>query len=185
MSLSIKNKFATINAMEIAYVDTTSIRIKGKQVLLLVNPSAKNKVPVDATVLTGSQKLTTFFGNDSGVLFQGSGEYEVKGTKVTGFTSNNDAMYTVMIDGVSIFVGTVTAATAAKDKLHEHNVAVLFADSVLGQTTMGVLNPSVILFLGEQAEENAKTFGKEFQKVGKYATTKEKLPSETEFVFLG
>jgi len=171
--------------MEIVYVDTTSIRLKGKQVSLLVNPSAKNKVSVDASLLTGSERLTSFFDENTGVLFQGPGEYEVKGTKVTGFTMADDVMYTVMIDGMAVFIGTISAAMQAKDKLHEHQVAILLANGVLSQTTMGILNASVLVFVDEKAEENAKAFGKEFQKVGKYVITKDKLPSETEFVFLG
>lgn len=171
--------------MEIAYVDSTSVRIKGKQVTLLVNPTAKNKVPADATILTGTERLTDFFNENTGVLFQGPGEYEVKGTKVTGFTMNSDVMYTIMIDGMAVFVGTVSAAMQAKDKLHEHDVAVLLANEVLSQTTMGILNARALIFVDEKAEENAKAFGKELQKVGKYAVTKDKLPAETEFIFLG
>lgn len=172
-----------MHCMEIVFVDESSVRIKGKHVTFLVNPSSKNKIPTDATLLIGSNRLSNFF--DSGILFQGPGEYEVKGTKVTGFATDKDVMYTIMIDGMSVFVGSVAAAVQAKDTLHEHNIAILFANEALSQTTMGILNANVLVFLGEKAQENATTFGKEFAKVSKYVVTKEKLPSETEFVFLG
>lgn len=171
--------------MEIAYVSSQSVRIKGKQVTLLVNPTEKNKVAVDAEVVTGKEREKNLTPENVGILFQGPGEYEVKGTKITGFTMDDDVMYTITLEGMSVFVGSVTAAMQAKDKLHEHNVAILLANEILSQTTMGILNASVLLFVDEKAEENAKAFGKELQKVSKYVITKDKLPAETEFVFLG
>ena len=145
----------------------------------------KTKVPVEATLLVGKERSTELSEEATGVLFQGAGEYEVRGTKITGFSMENGVMFTIHIDNLNVFVGTVSSAVQAKDKLHEHDMAILFADEVLGQTTMGILNASVLLFVGEKAEENAKAFDKPFQTVGKYTVTKDKLPQETEFVFLG
>ena len=172
--------------MEVAFINEKNLRIKGKQGVLTTNlPAGKGKLASDALLLLGMERTSSFTHEDSGVIIQGPGEYEIKGTKITGFKTDEEVMYTVTIDGLSVFVGNVTSATKTKDKLHEHNIAILFADDVLNQTVMGVLNADVLIFTGAKTEENAKAFDKTFQKIGKYAITKDKLPAETEFVFLG
>lgn len=172
--------------MEIAYIAENILRLKGKQVTLLTNLSqGKSKTPSDGVLLLGKNRDTTFFREETGVIFQGPGEYEIKGTKITGFKVDEDVMFTVHMDGMSVFVGNISSSLKMKDKLHEHDIAVLFADEVLSQAVMGVLNASALIFTGEKSEENAKVFDKPMSVVGKYAVTKDKLPSETEFVFLG
>jgi hypothetical protein len=173
--------------MEIAFLPGNSIRIKGKQATLIVDPAdTKGKVTGDAALLLGDSHTQHVFREDVGVVFQGAGEYEVKGVKITGFKAEGETMYTISVDGLSVFVGKVTSSIKAKDKLHEHDLAVLFADEVLPQATMGLINPNVILFYGEKAGENTKAFGKEdVSPVNKYVTTKDKLPQEKEFIVFG
>lgn len=172
--------------MEIAYIHEKNAKIKGKQVTLITDlPEGKSKIVSDGVLLLGTQRSPEFAREELGIIFQGPGEYEVKGTKITGFKTNEEAMYTVTLDGMSVFVGNVSSAEKTKDTLHEHDIALLFADEVLSQATMGVLNAKVLIFLGEKTGENAKAFDKQMQKVNKYAVTKDKLPVETEFVFLG
>lgn len=171
--------------MEIAVVSPTCIRIKGKQVTFLVNPeNGKSKTPADAVLLLDKLHTPEFFRDDVGVVFQGAGEYEVKAAKTTGFTAEGDVMYTISLDGMSVFVGNSSSCMKAKDKLHEHDVAIIFADDVLTQAGLGFLNPKVVVFFGEKLQENATAFGKDMQKVNKYAVTKDKLPAEAEFIFL-
>ncbi len=172
--------------MEISYITPTNVRIKGKQVTLVTNlPAGKSKTPADGSLLLGTEQSKEFFTEESGIIFQGPGEYEVKGTKITGFKIDEEVMYTVTMEGMAVFVGNVTSAVMFKEKLHEHDVAVLFANDVLSQTVMGVINARVLIFVGEKAEENAKAFDKPHAIVGKYVVTKDKLPQETEFIFLG
>ncbi|HEX7042422.1 MAG TPA: hypothetical protein VF189_04170 [Patescibacteria group bacterium] len=173
--------------MEIALLPDNGLKIKGKQVTFVVDSlSAKGKLSADAVLLLGTSQTKDLFSEGLGVVFQGPGEYEIKGAKVTGFRAEGETMYTLSIDGVSVLVGKVTSAAKAKDKLHEHDVAVLMADEMLPQAIMGVMNPSVVSFYGEKAVENTKSFGGEnITPVGKYVTTKDKLPSEKELVVLG
>lgn len=172
--------------MDIAYLSPNSIKIKGKQTTILVNPmDAKGKQTGDTTLLLGTLTTPEFFSPDTGVIFEGAGEYEVKGTKITGFRGGDEVMYTITLDGMSVFVGNATSAEKTKDKLHEHDAAIIFANEVLSQGVMGVLNANVFVFVGEKIDENAKAFGKEATMVNKYSVTKDKLPAEKEFVFLG
>lgn len=171
--------------MEVYHLDLNSLKIKGKQGILVVNPTEKNKTTTDAALLLGNQTTNEFFRPEVGVIFQSSGEYEVKGIKVTGFKVDGETMYTLIIDGMSVFVGNVSSALKAKDKLHEHDIAIFITDDILPQNIMGVLNASVIIFAGEKLPENAKAFSRDLAKVGKYVVTKDKLPTEPEFVFLG
>lgn len=172
--------------MEIA-VFSGGIRIKTKQATLFVELlEEKVKNPVDATLLLGTNQTKQLFSENLGVIFQGAGEYEVKGVKITGFRAEGDVMYTLSADGMTVFVGKVTSALKAKDKLHEHDMALFIADEVLTQATMGQLNGTVLVFSGEKAGENMQAFGKEaVTPINKYSLTKDKLPSETEFVLLG
>lgn len=169
--------------MEISYIDGGNIRLKGKQVSLTTQ-LGKAKNPSDCVLLLGTSHSTDYLDKDSGIVFQGAGEYEVKGTKVTGFLANGSAMYTVRLDGMSIFVGPVSGALAMKDKLHEHDVVVFLADDMLSETVMGIFNARALLFYGEKAAENVKALEKSASTVAKYVVTKDKLPAETEFVVL-
>ena len=172
--------------MEITYIDEKNVRIKGKQVTLTTQlPAGKVKTPTDAVLLIGNNRSTEFFNQEAGVVFQGAGEYEVKGTKVTGFSAGEEVMFTVRLDGLSIFIGQVSGALLMKDKLHEHDIAVLIANDVLSEAVMSMLSARVFVFLGEKSDENAKAFEKSATKVGKYVVAKDKLPAETEFIFLG
>ena len=173
--------------MEIAFLPGNGLKVKGKQATFVIDGTdPKGKTTSDAMLLLGTSSTKDLFKEDLGVVFQGPGEYEVKGIKITGFRAEGETMYTLSIDGLSVFIGKISSSIKAKDKLHEHDIAVLQADEVLPQATMGLLNPNVILFYGEKAAENTKSFGKEeVASVGKYVTTKDKLPAEKEFVVLG
>lgn len=170
--------------MEISYIDEKNVRLKGKQVSLTTQ-LGKAKNPSDSVLLIGKEHSTEYMSKDSGVVFQGAGEYEIKGTKVTGFTAGDESMYTVRLDGLTIFVGPVSAALIMKDKLHEHDVVVLLADDILTEPVMAVFNARVFVLFGEKAQENMKAREKESPAVNKYVVTKDKLPTETEFVLLG
>lgn len=172
--------------MEISYIDEGAVRIKGKQVTLITKLlKNKSKNPTDAVLLLGTDRSTDFFDRDAGVIFEGAGEYEIKGTKVTGFKAGESVMYTIRLEGLTLFVGYASGAQAMKDKLHEHDIAVVLADDVLSEAVRGVLNAQVFLFAGEKLAESAKAFDKELTKVSKYAVTRDKLPTETTYIFLG
>lgn len=179
--------FDSIVDMEIAIQNGNTVRIKGKVANFLINPDAsKVKIPADGALLMGDNKTSEFFQENLGVVFQGAGEYEVKGAKVTGVRVESDTVYTISIDGVSVYVGKASTTTKAKDKLHEHDLVLLEADEVLTQAVMGQLSPRVSLFYGEKAVETLKSFGKEGIEVSsRYSVTKDKLPTETTFVLLG
>src|SRR5260221_6667515 len=164
--------------MEIAYISERNAKIKGKQVTLVTDlPEGKNKIVSDGVLLLGAKRSPEFLSTELGIIFQGPGEYEVKGTKITGFKTGEEAMYTVTLDGISLFVGNVSSAEKMKDKLHEHDVALLFCNEVLSQATMGVINARVLIFMGEKDSETAKAFGKEGTVAAKYVVTKDKLPA--------
>ncbi len=173
--------------MDVALISPDSVKIKTKQALFVVGSfDEKAKFAPNATLLLGNTQTTTLFSENYGVVFQGPGEYETKGVKVTGFQSENQTMYTVSADGLSIFVGKISSSLLSKDTLHEHDIAILSCDEIINQSIMGFLNAHVIIFYGEKTNECIKVIGKEVgSSVGKYAVVKEKLPSETEVVMLG
>lgn len=173
--------------MEIAVVSPKSIKIKTKQALLFAGEQleSKFKTPADATLILGNEPIPQFFSEENGVVMQGAGDYEVKAVKITGSRIEKQVMYTISADGLSVFVGKVSTATLAKDKVHEHDVAILDADETVAQSVVGLLNASAIVLYGEKADESAKAIGKEAATTNKYVVTKDKLPSETEVILLG
>ncbi len=154
--------------MDFAILTENGIKLKGKQsVILIDSSSARAKVPADAIL----QLLQQNASEDQTLIIQGPGEYETKGTKITGTRTDKDMWY-------------ATTITRAKDKLRDFDVALIYADDVISQQALGVISPSVFITYGEKAKETITSLGKENGEVNKYTTTKDKLPSEMEIVLL-
>lgn len=169
--------------MEIALVSPTSIRIKGKQSALLVDPVAsKAKLMADAVLMT-SNNPTTPEVEGCRLVMAGPGEYEVGGVKITGIRTGEKTAYYLTLEGVSILVAAASELKG-KDGMKDAALTLLCADSVVDQSALAGATNSIAIFYGPQAEENVKALGKETQAVSKYVTTKDKLPQEMEVVLL-
>ena len=167
--------------MDFAILTENGIKLKGKQsVILIDSSSARAKVPADAIL----QLLQQNASEDQTLIIQGPGEYETKGTKITGTRTDKDMWYEIVMEGVDILIGRATTITRAKDKLRDFDVALIYADDVISQQALGVISPSVFITYGEKAKETITSLGKENGEVNKYTTTKDKLPSEMEIVLL-
>ncbi|SRR5258706_5306141 len=167
--------------MDFAILSENGIKIKGKQSLILVDSSSlKAKAPADAILQLLSQNTP----EDKVLLIQGPGEYETKGTKVTGARTDGEMWYEIIMEGVDILVARATTITRIKDKLRDFDVALIYADDVISQQALGVISPSVFIAYGDKAKETIVSLGKQNGEVNKYTTTKDKLPSEMEIVLL-
>ncbi|MGH7246179.1 MAG: hypothetical protein ACREGI_04570 [Candidatus Levyibacteriota bacterium] len=161
--------------MEIALIPQ-GVRIKTKQAQFLVDPvDAKAKNPVEATLLLDGNGPLLF--PDYGVVLSGPGEYEVRGTKITGMRFDNTLFYDGSFDGVQTLITKTSSLAKAKD-LKEFDVAIFQADDTCDQAAIIALNPKVVIFHGPKAKECAALLGKEPQKTNKFVSTKDKLPEE-------
>lgn len=171
--------------MEIALVSEESIRVKGKQTALVIDPlAAKAKIAADAVLLTQENGTAVPAVEGSRITIAGPGEYEIGGIKISGVRTGERTAYYASIDGLSV---AVCAASALKNKesLRDVDIALLYADALVDQSALATVANGVAVFYGPQALENVKALGKDVPPIGKYVTTKDKLPQELEIVLLG
>lgn len=170
--------------MELALLTKDSLRVKGKQGVLVIDPSSTGKVEADA-VLVSSQGGKAPIVEGSRLVIYGPGEYEVAGIKVTTTGTDGNLVHTIKVDNVTVIAGTAQAISKAHDKLSEsHIIAAHVTDGSL-QEAVTALAPRVVVLYGEKADEEAKNLGKEVKAVAKYQTTVDKLPADMEVVVLG
>jgi len=168
--------------MEIALLSKNSLRIKGKNSVLVVDPSEKSVS--NAALILGSV-LNGVKTEGADIVINGPGEYETGGIKITGIKSEADLIYSMTVDSVSVIVGKVNSLSGLQNKLKESNVLVVNCDKVMDASFLTGLATNVIIFYGENATDIAKALGQENVKhMPKYAATIDKLPTEVETVIL-
>ncbi|MEK7092716.1 MAG: hypothetical protein AAB907_03765 [Patescibacteria group bacterium] len=173
--------------MEIAFLSPNSIRIKGKQGVLMVDPGvngAKQTADV-VVVLQASDAHKNFAVEGARLMIYGVGDYEVANIKITSNSFAGELVHAIRIDGASVTIGSAKALSGLAEQLNETQILVVRAGDSLGQAVTA-LGPRVLVLYGEGATEDAKNFGKEgLTPVGKYVISAEKLPQDMEVVLLG
>jgi hypothetical protein len=170
--------------MEIAALTNTSLRLKGKQATLVINPTAKI-TGYSGALYIPSVSYTEISVEKDCVLFDGAGEYEVGGVKVSGITSGTETIYTISLDGIQILVGTITALERSHAKIGEQHIVIVIANTEIDPSFVTSFAPKVVFFTGDFAENVAKKTAKEnIRKEAKYQSTLDKLPAEMEEIIL-
>lgn len=170
--------------MEISLLSPQSVRVKGKQGALVVNPSGKVS-NVSAIVSFEGMQVDKTKVDEGIVVLKGPGEYEVAGIKVSGIRNGGETVYSMTVDNVDILLGRGKAIEKDHTKLREHNIVVLFNDTVTDSSFITALAPNVVMFYGPNAEDSIKQLAKEgYRKETKYQTSADKLPQEMEEVLL-
>ena len=166
--------------MEIALLPKNAVRIKGKQALLVVNPSDSGASYHAALFLDHSSATPT-----ECVAIAGPGEYEVSGVKISGTKSAAGVAYSISVDDVDVLVGSLSVVEKLQHKLKEHHLALLHADTETDASFVTSHATSGVLVYGEKAKENIQKFAKEgMQEMNKFQTTKDKLPQEVQTILL-
>lgn len=183
-----------MGGMEIAYLGKETLRIKGKQGSLVVDPPSRgeagptvsSKTEADAVLFSTKNSDQSATVSGSRLTIVGPGEYEVAGIKVSSVASDTSLVYTVKVDNVAVIVGEAAAISKLHDKLSEpHIVAAKVNEGTLAEA-ITALAPRVVVLYGEKANAEAKNLGKEdIKAVNKYVTALEKLPADLEVVILG
>ena len=172
--------------MEIAKISLSSLRIKGKHGVILVDPDSP-KLQSDGVVLLHT-KFTSEITKIEGqrLIIGGVGEYEIAGIKVSGFTKDGQLYYGLRVDGIDILLGKGETISLLKDTPIDYQIVIAYVTQLIGDSVIAAISPKVAIFYGDSAMEIAKTLGKEtVVPVSKYVTTAEKLPAEMEVIVLG
>lgn len=180
--LSRKVDSVRIVSMEIASLPKALLRIKGKQSTIVVNPTEKHEGNASLFL---DENVESHFSLKEGVVIASPGEYEVGGLKIRGSKFDSNRTYSLLVDGVDVLLGKLSAFEKIHAKLSDHALVVIDADAVLDPSFATSLASNVLIITGEKAKEVVDTYIKENVKVmQKYITTKDKLPQEVETVLL-
>lgn len=172
--------------MDIAIVGKTSIKLKGKQVTFIVDPSSGiPKTSADAIILlNGYDGIDVSRVTDSRIIMDGAGGYEVGGAKVSGTATPKGTLYRISIDSIDIIVGR-TAETKAEG-FNACQVAIVNASGDFSESFVTSLEPKITVLYGDKKIEAAKTLGAQsLTEVSKITIAKDKLPEKMEVVVLG
>lgn len=167
--------------MEIALVNKTSLRIKGKSVTFVLNPHEKG--PFDAALLLDD---ALEYLNDETVVLQGPGDYEIGGVKIVGTRGGeNGLIYSMNIDGMEVLAGKIETLAAMQHKLKEHNIVIGLCNEQADAAFLTSLTTNVVVFYGDKGSETAQGFAKEnLKQMNKYSVAMGKLPTEVETILL-
>lgn len=168
--------------MEIARLPKNSIRIKGKNATISVDP--QEKIEANAalifSILTESANT-----NAAEVIIDGPGEYETGGIKISATRYDGELVYSLNVDSVSVLIGKAAVLEKVHQKLKEANILIVKCDDISETTSLTSLVTNVIMFYGEKATEVGKAYGSENVKhLPKYSSTIDKLPAEVETIIL-
>ncbi len=170
--------------MEIALVNNSSIRIKGKNGSVIINPTGK-AIDANGFISLDGFDVDTEKLSDDALVIKGSGEYEFGGIKVSGFRLATDVIYTLKVDKIEILLGNASVLEREYSKLNEHNIVLLYNTNTVDPSFVTSVSTNVAIFYGEKAEDNIKLLAKEeFRTESKYSVTFEKLPQEVEKILL-
>ncbi len=172
--------------MEIQVLPKNSIRIKGKQGSIGINPQGKNN-QFNAVIVIGkaSGEQYAAIDQDGILVINGPGEYEISGIKVSGIRIKNGTIYSINVDGVDCLVGTLHALSDGQQKTKEHNLAVIDTDEPMDAAFVTAVASNAVLFYGDYAAEVVNKLAKDNVKhMAKYQTSVDKLPSEMETILL-
>lgn len=172
--------------MEIYIIGKNSLRLKGKRVTLVVDPTEQlPKTSADAVIfLNGKDGKSAAKVADYRVIIDGPGGYEISGAKISGTRTSKGFFYRLSIDGVNIFLGP-----GADVKIEDFNacqVAIIDTSVDFNGSFVTALEPKIAVLYGDKKTESAKTLGAEnASAVSKITIIKDKLPEKMEVVVLG
>lgn len=173
--------------MEVAIVDKDCIKIKGKNVSFLIDPSASiPKTQADAVIFLSDFKDSNeraVKADEYRVIVKGEGSYEVGGARIIGFRSGDNFFYSLYIDGLTILLASASGIEKQLEK-GEYNMVVLNVNTEFKGAMVSSFEPSVAIVYGEKASEAVKLIGKEHVTASKTTHLADKLPPDTQIILL-
>lgn len=166
--------------MEVSILSKDSIKIKGKQAVFLVDP--EKIAGANAAIFLTPEAADA--SDDTTVVIDSPGEFEIGGVKISGMRAGSDVVYSLSVDGVDMLIGKATSLEKVQHKVTEHALLLLHADNASAAFATGLVT-SVLMSYGPSGKELAGSFGKEnTETMNKYSVTKDKLPQEMQTIVL-
>ncbi len=173
--------------MDVVVLGKNTLRVKGKNSSIIINPSqSTNKTEADAVLVLNSyedysdKKIEGFR-----IVIKGSGEYEIGGAKISAIRADERLVAKLDVDGIKILISNGISLEKVQDKVDECDILLINADSDFNHSVVTSFEPSIVLIYGEKSEDVIKSLGKNgSEKVTKFSTTLEKLPSEMQVYLL-
>ena len=167
--------------MEFSLLNKSALRVKSKHASFVINP--QDATNANAALLLNDSLIP--MSSDETVFFQGAGEYEVGGIKITGTRHEDATVYSLSIEGVLVLIGSLPVLSSLQQKMKEHNIVVALCDEPSSASFITSLTTNVVLFYGSASNEVAEGFEKEkLQHMNKYSISAGKLPTEVETIVL-
>jgi hypothetical protein len=172
--------------VDIAIIGKNSIKLKGKQVTFVVDPTKEMpKTSSDAIILLDNELDTDVSrATESRIEIVGPGEYEVSGVKVSGTKTPKGMLYKFLIDNMSVIMGF--AVDVKIEGFNDCDVAIVNTSRDFNEAFVTGLEPKMAVLYGDKKIESAKTLGTEnVALVPKVTAVKDKFPEKMEVVVLG
>lgn len=171
--------------MDVTLLSEGSLKIKGKKATLIVDP--KTKMPKNAAdmILSLGDQIDPSRVDEYRLIIDDDGEYEIGSIKVTGLSKSDGIFYNLNIDNTQIILAKVSTLEKLTDTSSEAEVAILNVDSNLNEAIVASLEAKTVILYGEKVTEGIKALGKnDLTPTKKLSIAKEKLPDETQIVWL-
>ena len=109
--------------MDITYLGAGSVKVSGKQITVISDPIASASKADVVLLSTEDYK----FDGETAMVIDGPGEYEVKGSMITGVPARlhidedgeRGAVYSLVVDGVNVVVAGNIAGKIAEDEVEK------------------------------------------------------------------
>jgi hypothetical protein len=173
--------------MDVAMLTGKTLRIKGKNSSVIINPTKElNKTEGSCVLnLKNEANFSDTKIEGSRITIEGPGEFDVGGIKISVLKTSGSLVARMDVDSVKLLVGKGEAMEKVQDKVEDSDILVVEANESFNFSSLTSLNPKIVLGYGESVSDLAKSFGQNNpEKTHKFSTTAAKLPSELEFIHL-
>lgn len=178
--------------MDLALLTPQTIKLKGKRVQLVIDPTEllKTKTEADGVIAFFHPKdITTSKIEGNRVIMSGPGEYEVSGAKIGGVKVGSRVVYSFTIDKTKILLFPATEALGIKEMLDDYHIAVIRVDLDDDIESVLASGVKIVSLYGLKAKAVFDKLAKDMEKeqtstTGKLSVVAEKLPEKTQLVLL-
>ncbi|MHB8483993.1 MAG: MBL fold metallo-hydrolase [Nitrospiria bacterium] len=168
--------------MEITIAKPAALKLRGKSASLAVNPTSTVVGYAGVLVVGDNPKISS---ETDAIVFDGPGEFEVGGIKITGYRGEPGLAYNLIIDNVNILIGDAETLSKVQNKVKEADILLLETMKEIDAAFVSAYEAKIVIFYGTFAGSVAEELSKEnVTKMSKFSITKDKLPEETQTVVL-
>ncbi len=171
--------------MDISLLNHTCLRLKGKKVIFIIDPSLPMaKANADAILITGAV-FDTSKVVDYRVVVNGAGDYEIAGVKINGHKIENGSVYRLSIDNLSVIAGKASDISKLGEKVGTSDIIMLNTTNDFNESQITSLSPKIVVIYGDNKDNCAKKLGiQNLSTVDKLSITKDKLPQDLQVIVL-